>query len=180
MEIPGIGAMLCATILAEVGDIKRFSSFNKFYAYTGLEPRRFETGDSVSRDKVSHEWSRHLRVVFYKNMQVIIKNNPEWYSYYKRKRANKETCVTYGHVIKKVLKAIYFITKNGLFPYALGGLVGRDIEIKFTSNPQKKFLNNFRVLQKKKKKIGTTCIICSSSEISSLDSNNLVVPYFLV
>ena len=31
--------------LAEVGDIKRFSSFNKFYAYTGLEPRRFETGD---------------------------------------------------------------------------------------------------------------------------------------
>ena len=26
MEIPGIGAMLCATILAEVGDIKRFSS----------------------------------------------------------------------------------------------------------------------------------------------------------
>ncbi len=54
------------------------------------------------------------------------------------------------------------------------------IEIKFTSNPQKKFLNNFRVLQKSQKKIGTTCIICSSSEISSLDSNNLVVPYFLV
>ena len=69
MEIPGIGSILCATILAEVGDIKRFSSFNKFYAYTGLEPRRFETDDSVSRDKVSHEGSRHLRVVFYKNMQ---------------------------------------------------------------------------------------------------------------
>ena len=86
MEIPGIGAMLCATILAEVGDIKRLSSFNKFYTYTGLEPRRFETGDSVSRDKVSHEESRHLRKVFYKNMQVIIHNNPEWYNYYKRKR----------------------------------------------------------------------------------------------
>ena len=106
MEIPGIGSILCATILAEVGDIKRFSSFNKFYAYTGLEPRRFETGDSVSRDKVSHEGSRHLRVVFYKNMQVIIKNNPEWYNYYKRKRSSKETCVAYGHLIKKVLKAI--------------------------------------------------------------------------
>ena len=77
MEIPGIGSFLCATILAEVGDIKRFSSFNKFYAYTGLEPRRFKTGDSVIRDKVSHEGSRHLRKVFYKNMQVIIHNNPE-------------------------------------------------------------------------------------------------------
>ena len=116
--------MLCATILAEVGDIKRFSSFNKFYAYTGLEPRRFETGDSVSHDKVSHEGSRHLRVVFYKNMQVIIKNNPEWYSDYKRKRANKETCVAYGHVIKKVLKSIYFITKNDVSydPINAGGV----------------------------------------------------------
>ena len=65
---------------------------------------------------MSHEGSGHLRVVFYKNMQVIIKNNPEWYSYYKHKRANKETCVAYGHVIKKVLKAIYFITKNDI-PY---------------------------------------------------------------
>ena len=49
-------------------------------------------------------------------MQVIIKNNPEWYSYYKRKRTSKETCAAYGHVIKKVLKAIYFITKNDV-PY---------------------------------------------------------------
>ncbi len=45
-------------------------------------------------------------------MQVIIHNNPEWYNYYKRKCETKETCVPYGHVIKKVLKAIYFITKN--------------------------------------------------------------------
>ena len=87
-----------------------------FLQINKLSKKRFEIGDSVSRDKVSHEGSRHLRVVFYKNMQVIIKNNLEWYSYYKRKRANKETCVAYGHVIKKVLKAIYFITKNDV-PY---------------------------------------------------------------
>lgn len=28
MEIPGIGSVLCATILAEVGNIKRFNSLN--------------------------------------------------------------------------------------------------------------------------------------------------------
>lgn len=116
MEISGIGFVLCATILAEIGDIKRFDSFNKFYAYTGLEPRRFETGDSVSNDKVSHEGSRHLRRVFYKNMQVIIENNPYWRDYYKRKRKTKVTCVAYAHLIKKVLKAIFFITKNDV-PY---------------------------------------------------------------
>ena len=70
--------------------IKWTTSFNKFYAYTGLEPRRFETGDSVSHDKVSHEGSIYLRVVFYKNMQVLIKNNPEWYNYYKRKKLAKK------------------------------------------------------------------------------------------
>ena len=49
-------------------------------------------------------------------MQVLIKNNPLWYNYYKKKRANNETCVAYSHLIKKVLKAIYFIAKNDV-PY---------------------------------------------------------------
>ena len=49
-------------------------------------------------------------------MQVLIKNNPLWYNYYKKKKTNNETCVAYSHVIKKVLKAIYYITKNDL-PY---------------------------------------------------------------
>ncbi len=57
-------------------------------------------------------------------MQVIIHNNPEWYNYYKRKRETKETCVTYGHIIKKVLKATYFIAKNDVAydPLKAGGV----------------------------------------------------------
>ena len=44
--------------------------------------------------------------------------------YYKLKYTTKETCVTYGHVIKKVLKAIYFIIKNDIAydPLKVGGL----------------------------------------------------------
>lgn len=100
------------------------------------EPRRFETGDSVSQDKVSHECSRHLRKVFYKNMQVIIHNNPEWYNYYKRKCETKETCVAYGHLIKKVLKAIYFITKNDV-AYDLLKAGGVKLLVKFLFHSRK-------------------------------------------
>ena len=49
-------------------------------------------------------------------MQVIIENNPYWRDYYKRKRKTKVTCVAYGQLSKKVLKAIFFITKNDV-PY---------------------------------------------------------------
>lgn len=37
-SIPGVGAVLAATILSEIGDISRFSSADKLLAFAGLDP----------------------------------------------------------------------------------------------------------------------------------------------
>lgn len=37
-SIPGVGIVLAATILSEIGDISRFSSADKLLAYAGLDP----------------------------------------------------------------------------------------------------------------------------------------------
>ncbi len=54
------------------------------------------------------------------------------------------------------------------------------IEIKSTSTPSIKSCSSFNVLNKSNKKIGTSAIICTSENISSLGENNIVVPYFLI
>ena len=54
------------------------------------------------------------------------------------------------------------------------------IEIKSTSTPSIKVCSNFSVLNKSNKKIGTSAIICTSENFSSLGENNIVIPYFLI
>ena len=54
------------------------------------------------------------------------------------------------------------------------------IEIKASSNPSNKIFSNFNVLKKADKKIGTTCIICNTDNISSYDKGNVVIPYWLI
>jgi transposase len=43
-SIPGLGPVLVATIVAEVGDIDRFPRFESLVAYSGLDPSVFESG----------------------------------------------------------------------------------------------------------------------------------------
>ena len=44
-SIPGIGTVLAATILSEIGDISHFSSADKLLAYAGLDPSVKQSGE---------------------------------------------------------------------------------------------------------------------------------------
>ncbi|EQD74030.1 Transposase, IS116/IS110/IS902, partial [mine drainage metagenome] len=44
---PGIDYVLALTILAEVGDVQRFSNRKKFAAYCGLVPKNRDSGEKV-------------------------------------------------------------------------------------------------------------------------------------
>lgn len=46
MSIPGVGPLVAASIVAQVGDIKRFDSPGKLCAYAGLVPRIHSSGQS--------------------------------------------------------------------------------------------------------------------------------------
>lgn len=45
--IPGIGIVTAVTVLAELGDLRRFASGRQLAAFAGVSPRRFESGTSV-------------------------------------------------------------------------------------------------------------------------------------
>lgn len=47
-SIPGVGTILAATILSEIGDISRFSSADKVLAYAGLDPTVRQSGEFKS------------------------------------------------------------------------------------------------------------------------------------
>jgi transposase len=61
LSVPGIGWVLAFTIAAEIGEIERFSSPERFVGYTGLCPTVKQSGDSDRRGPLSKHGPRYLR-----------------------------------------------------------------------------------------------------------------------
>lgn len=62
LSVPGIGSILGAAILSEIGDIHRFASPAKLLAFAGLEPSVYQSGKyKPSSGKMVKRGSPYLR-----------------------------------------------------------------------------------------------------------------------
>jgi len=60
-QLPGIGPVLAAVIIAEIGDVTRFRNPGQLCSWAGLTPRHRESDVKVSRGHVTKQGSRLLR-----------------------------------------------------------------------------------------------------------------------
>jgi transposase len=60
-ELPGIGPVLAAVIISEIGDVTRFRRPGQLCSWAGLTPRHYESDVKVIRGHVSKQGSRLLR-----------------------------------------------------------------------------------------------------------------------
>lgn len=108
-SIPGVGVKSACLLLAELGDIKRFSTAAKLVAFVGLTPRRYESGSSVARQStISRMGSPHLRRLLYMPSLVAVRYNPLLKNFYhhliNRGKAKKAALVA---CMAKLLRIIY-------------------------------------------------------------------------
>lgn len=112
--IPGLGPVLAATILAEIGDISRFPKFQALVAYAGLDPGVFESGQfQGTRQHLSKRGSPHLRRALYLGTHSAQLLNPDLKTYLQRKMQDgmpyKEAVVATS---RKLLARVYTILKE--------------------------------------------------------------------
>lgn len=68
--IPGIGPLLAARLIAELGDLSRFDNSRQLTAYAGLDPVVYQSGQMDGKHlSISKKGNRHLRAILY---QVIV------------------------------------------------------------------------------------------------------------
>jgi len=60
-QLPGIGPVLAAVIVAEIGDVRRFPGPGQLGSWAGLTPRHYESDTKVIRGHVTKQGSRMLR-----------------------------------------------------------------------------------------------------------------------
>jgi len=121
LSIPGIGMITCATIIAEFGDISKFSNPNKMLSFAGLEPGVIQSGTMFGKGKMVKRGSGYLRYALMNVAMVVIANNHVFYDYYyKKRKEGKSHRVALSHVCKKLIRVIFILeTKHIIFDSSL-------------------------------------------------------------
>lgn len=119
-SIPGVGEATATTILAEIGDIKRFPSSKQLVAFAGIDPSVFQSGKfKSSHNKISKRGSPYLRKALYQATVAGISNrtggplNPILRDFYVRKlNEGKPAKVAIIATANKMLRMIYGILSS--------------------------------------------------------------------
>ena len=121
---PGVGDVIGATILGEIGDISRFSNPAKLVAYAGIDASVSQSGDYHStNNKMSKRGSPYLRKALFQAALVASFSDPTYSAFYQKKRAEgKHHLTAVGAVARKLCYAIHAMLKNNV-PYEIQPLV---------------------------------------------------------
>ena len=111
LSILGIGTTLAAIILAEIGDIRRFSSPDKLQAFAGLEPSTYQSGKfNASRTPMVKHGSTYLRWALMQAARLVAMNCAHFRNYFELKRSQgKHYFVALSHTCKKLIRVIFRI-----------------------------------------------------------------------
>lgn len=121
-SIPGIGDVLGAVILAEIGDINLFrgppnecskaDAVHRLLAFAGLDPRIRQSGQWTGRIRMSKRGSRALRTAIWRAAFIAYKHLAFANIYHKHRVTMKQhQKVALSHVARKIVQAIYGVLR---------------------------------------------------------------------
>lgn len=119
--LPGVGTITAATIIAEIGDIKRFSNSGQLVSYAGINPTVRQSGNFMgNRNRMSKKGSPYLRLALWQAAVTSVLHNPVLKSYYEKKmKEGKNYMTVIGAVSRKLTGVIFSMLKNNK-PFTLG------------------------------------------------------------
>ena len=114
-SIPGVGTVLAATILSEIGDISRFSSADKLLAFAGLDPSVKQSGEFKSnQNRMSKRGFPYLRRAIWLASTVAVQCDPMFGAYYEKKMSEGLHYMNVvGHVSRKMTAVIFAVLRDG-------------------------------------------------------------------
>lgn len=113
-SIPGIGTVLGALLLGELGDVRRFDRLEQLVAFAGIDASVFQTGQfEGDQAHMSKRGSPFLRAGLWQAATTSLLHNTELRTYYDRKRKEgKSHGVALGAVCRKLLARIYVVLRD--------------------------------------------------------------------
>jgi transposase len=106
-DLPGVGAIVAARVLAEVGDVTRFADRNRFASWTGTAPLEASSGEQV-RHRLSRAGNRRMNHMIHIAATTQIRLDTPGRAYYRRKLAAGKTRMEAMRCLKRrISDALY-------------------------------------------------------------------------
>ena len=107
MDLHGIGPVVAARILADVGEVARFADRNRFASWTGTAPIDASSGEQ-NRHRLSRAGNRRINHMIHIAAVTQIRLDTEGRTYYRRKRADGKKPMEAMRCLKRrISDAIY-------------------------------------------------------------------------
>jgi transposase len=107
LEVRGVGDLLAARVIAEVGDIRRFASKHHFASYTGTAPVDVSSGDN-NRHRLNRGGNRRLNNALHIIAVCQIRYPCDGQEYYQRKRAAGKSSLEALRCLKRRLSDVIY------------------------------------------------------------------------
>lgn len=113
-SIPGIGQILAVTVMAEIGEIKRFKNPKQLQAYAGLVPWVRNSGGKEWHGRLTKQGSAWLR---YAAIEAVVRigssrKGSDLKDYYRKIEANRNSKTATVATARKLLAIMWSVLKN--------------------------------------------------------------------
>ncbi len=107
MDLHGVGPVVAARILADVGDVSRFADRNRFASWTGTAPLDASSGEQ-NRHRLSRAGNRRMNHMIHIAAVTQLRVDTKGRDYYRRKRAEgKKSLEALRCLKRRISDAIY-------------------------------------------------------------------------
>ncbi|MBA7554453.1 hypothetical protein ES705_47074 [subsurface metagenome] len=111
MTMPGIGYFAASLLLAEIGDINRFSNDKKISSWAGLAPRIHQSGETTRIGRVG-QGNKRVAALMVQCAHSASRHDPRFKRFYERysKRSSKgKATIAVAH---EMIRIIYFMLRD--------------------------------------------------------------------
>ena len=115
----GIGEVLTAELLGELGDITRFDNHKQLIAFCGLDPTIIQSGKSINvHGSISKRGDKYVRWILFNISQMVVKlghqcpSHPVYIYYQNKKAEGKHYYESLTACSTKILRMLYSMCKN--------------------------------------------------------------------
>lgn len=127
MTIPGIGRIIALTLYIELSNIDRFPDIKKLWAYTGLVPSVYQSGEVCRGGRLTKQGNRSIRYMIILGAWVAVQHSNyhrRKFEYYANKHGSPRAIVPVARILLNCVYKVWkqrksydelFSQKNNLF-----------------------------------------------------------------
>lgn len=125
-SIPGISTITAVSLIAELGDVRRFKTTNQLNAFVGIDLRHYASGNYVAADRISKRGNPYARKILYNtviDMISVSRYSPSHINdYYQNKKQSSQNSSKKIAIasMSRLLRTIYhLVVQNKTYDYKI-------------------------------------------------------------